>query len=187
MPDSSVTVRKMLSRGRNVMQWCSDSEAGKEISQTRVKLHSVEWIPGLLDGVERDCRLALLQGGLPSFEGAISFFVLLKKNKSLSPSLLENTDCYFRLAWGRDWGLSVSVLLWRGQAACVNLPQGPSQFLVLSAIPGGQFRALVALGQFPCLGAGQAAFSRGCVLLARKYSRSCSCQLVYGDSKAKAC
>lgn len=88
----------MLSRGRNVMQGCSDSEAGKEISRTRVKLHSVEWIPGLLDGVERDCRLALLQGQLTSSEGAVSLSVLLKTQKSHSPSLLENTDYYFYLA-----------------------------------------------------------------------------------------
>lgn len=87
----------MLSRGRNVMQGCSDSEAGKEISRTRVKLHSVEWIPGLLNGVERDCRLALLQGQLSS-EGAVSLSVLLKTQKSHSPSLLENTDYYFYLA-----------------------------------------------------------------------------------------
>lgn len=69
----------------------------------------------------------------------------------------------------------------------LNLPQRPSQFLVLSAIPGGQYWALVALVWFHCLGAGQAAFSIGCMLLARKYSRTCSCQLVCGDSKAKAC
>lgn len=109
MPDSSVTVRKMLSRGRNIMQWCSDSEAGKEISWTRVKLHCVEWIPGLLDGVERDCRLALLQGELLSSEGEIAFSVLLKAQESPSPSLLENTYYYFYLAWGRDWGLDVSM------------------------------------------------------------------------------
>lgn len=75
----------------------------------------------------------------------------------------------------------------QGQAACLNLLQGSSQFLVLSAVPGGQRWALVALGQFDCLGAGQAAFSIGCMLLAWKYSRTCSCQLVCGDSKTKAC
>lgn len=42
--------------------------------------------------VERDRRLALLQGELPSSEGVISFSVLLKTQKLRFPSLLENTD-----------------------------------------------------------------------------------------------
>lgn len=58
----------------------------------------MEWIPGLLDGVERDCRLALLQGELLSSEGEISFFVLLEAQEPPSPSLLENTYYYFYLA-----------------------------------------------------------------------------------------
>lgn len=146
LPDSSVTVRKMLSRGRNIMQWCSDLEARKEISQARVKLHTV-WF---LDGVERDCRLALLQGELCFSESVIAFPVLLKTQKSLSPSLLESTDCCFYLAWDGDWGLDVSMLYGeQSQAACLNFPQEPREFLVLSAVPGSQCWALVAL---ECLG-----------------------------------
>lgn len=74
----------MLSRGRNVTQCCSDSEAGKETSQARVKLHSVERIPGLLDGAERDCREALLQERLPSSS------VVLKIWRNLFPVMREN-------------------------------------------------------------------------------------------------
>lgn len=143
----------------------------------------MEWITGLLDGVERDCRLALLQGELPFSEGVIAFSVLLKAQKSLSPSLLKNTT--FILP---EMGIGVLMCQCCMEGGGrLNLPLGPSQFLVLSAIPGGPCWALVAVGQFHCMGAGQAAFTIGCMLLARKYSRTCSCQLVYGDGKAKAC
>lgn len=38
----------------------------------------MERIRGLLDGAERDCRLALPQGALPSSKGAIFSSVVLK-------------------------------------------------------------------------------------------------------------
>lgn len=74
----------------------------------------------------------------------------------------------------------------QGHAACWALLQGPSQFLVLSVLPGGECWALVALVRFHHLGVGQAADSIGCMLLAGKYSRTCSCRLLSWDSKAKA-
>lgn len=107
--------------------------------------------------------------------------------KSLSGSEAEKTYYYFYLVWGEDWELDVSMLHGRqGRAACWALLQGLSRFLMLSALPGGQCWALVALVRFHCLEVGQAADSTGCMLLAGRYSGTCSCQLVYWDSKTKA-
>lgn len=94
----------MRSREGNVTQSCSDSEAGEEISQTRVELHS----PGLWDGAGRDCR-SLAAGSAPFIQSSFIrssstlFYSVEDIRKSLYCSEGEKSTLGPCLRWG--WGL----------------------------------------------------------------------------------
>lgn len=98
------SVRKMRSREGNVTQSCSDSDAGEEISQTRVELHS----PGLWDGAGRDCR-SLAAGSAPFIQSSFIrssstlFYSVEDIRKSLYCSEGEKSTLGPCLRWG--WGL----------------------------------------------------------------------------------